>query len=71
MPGVNNPSIALMTALGPCGQLSSSTSITVNEVTTVGSIWPLAPYMSSISSLGYTPGDTSFSSRDLYGGATG
>jgi hypothetical protein len=61
MPGVNNPSIALMTALGPCGQLSSSTSITVNEVTTVGSIWPLAPYMTSLSSLGYTPGDTSFS----------
>ena len=60
-PGVSNPSIALMTALGPCGDLASSTPIIVNEVTTVGSVWPLAPYMSSISDLGSTAGDTSFS----------
>jgi hypothetical protein len=60
-PGVINPSIALMTALGPCGQLASSTPIIVNEVTTVGSIWPLAPYMSSISDLGSAAGDPSLS----------
>jgi hypothetical protein len=60
-PGVTNPSIALIAALGPCGELSPSTPITVNEVTTVGSVWPLAPYMSSISDIGYTAGDTSFS----------
>jgi hypothetical protein len=60
-PGVINPSIALMTALGPCGELASSTPIIVNEVTTVGSVWPLAPYMSSLSDLGSTAGDTSFS----------
>jgi hypothetical protein len=60
-PGVVNPAIALMAALGPCGELPSSPSVTVNEVTTVGSIWPLASYMSSASLLGYSPGDTSFS----------
>jgi hypothetical protein len=60
-PGVTNPSIALMAALGPCGELSSSTPIIVNEVTTVGSVWPLAPYMSSMSDVGSAAGDTSFS----------
>jgi Chitobiase/beta-hexosaminidase C-terminal domain len=60
-PGVVNPAIALMAALGPCGELTSSPSVTVNEVTTVGSVWPLAPYMSSASLLGYSPGDTAFS----------
>jgi Chitobiase/beta-hexosaminidase C-terminal domain len=60
-PGVTNPSIALMAALGPCGELSSSTPIIVNEVTTVGSVWPLAPFMSSTSDLGSAAGDTSFS----------
>jgi hypothetical protein len=60
-PGVVNPAIALMAALGPCGELTSSPSVTINEVTTVGSIWPLASYMSSASLLGYGSGDTSFS----------
>jgi hypothetical protein len=60
-PGVVNPAIALMAALGPCGELTSSPSVTINEVTTVGSVWPLASYMSSASLLGYAPGDTSFS----------
>ena len=59
--GVANPAIALMAALGPCGELTPSPSVTVNEVSTVGSIWPLAAYMSSASLLGYNPGDTSFS----------
>ena len=60
-PGVTNPSIALMAALGPCGELSSSTPIVVNEVTTVGSVWPLAAYMSSMSDVGSAAGDPSFS----------
>ena len=59
--GAVNPAIALMAALGPCGELTTSPSVTVNEVTTVGSVWPLASYMSSASLLGYTPGDASFS----------
>jgi len=43
--GANNPAIALMAALGPCSGLSSSTYVDINEVTTVGSVWPLAPFM--------------------------
>ena len=38
-----NPNSAMMTALGPCSNLSSS-SVTINEVTTVGSVWPLAQF---------------------------
>jgi hypothetical protein len=60
-PGVENPAIGLMAAVGACGELSSSSFITLNEVTTIGSIWPLASYISSASHLGYSPGDASFS----------
>ena len=35
-------------------------SITVNEVTTIGSIWPLAAFMTSSSAIGSAPSDTSF-----------
>jgi len=43
--GTNAPNsdLAMMTALGPCSNLSSQ-SIVVNEVTTVASVWPLAPF---------------------------
>jgi len=41
-----NPDLAMMTALGPCGALSSQNFI-VNEVTTVASVWPLAPFASN------------------------
>jgi hypothetical protein len=47
-----NPNLAMMTALGPCGGLSSAVSITINEVTTIGSIWPLAPFMSDFAHIG-------------------
>jgi sugar lactone lactonase YvrE len=51
--GTNNPDIALMTALGPCGNLKPSTFITINEVTTVASVFALAPYMQSFGAIGY------------------
>ncbi len=43
--GTNAPNtdLAMMTALGPCGNLNSQTFV-VNEVTTVASAWPLAPF---------------------------
>jgi len=40
-----NPQLSLMTALGPCSNLNSAT-VVVNEVTTVASVWPLAPFAS-------------------------
>jgi hypothetical protein len=47
-----NANLAMMTALGPCGGLSSSSTIMVNEVTTVGSVWALAPFMSDYEHVG-------------------
>ena len=42
----NNTASVLVVALGDCGNLSSSTYIFVNEVTTVAAAWALAPFMS-------------------------
>jgi trimeric autotransporter adhesin len=50
--GSSNSSIGLMAALGPCGNLSGVSYTTVNEVTTVGSIWPLAAYAKSVAQIG-------------------
>jgi Chitobiase/beta-hexosaminidase C-terminal domain len=58
--GTNNQALRLLTVLGSCNQLSSSTIYPVNEVTTVGSIWPLSSYMASATQLGSSPADTSF-----------
>ena len=54
--GTNNQGIALMSVLGQCGSLTNSTSLVVNEVTTVGAAAALYPYMSSYSDQknGYT-----------------
>ena len=45
--GTNNTALAMMAALGPCGTLTSSTFIFIDEVTTVASVWALAPFMST------------------------
>ena len=47
-----NPNLGLMVALGACGLLSSSTSVSLNELTTVASIWALSPFMTSIANIG-------------------
>ncbi len=39
----SNPNLALMTALGPCSNLSAQ-PIVINEVTTAASAWALAPF---------------------------
>ena len=50
--GSTNPNLAMMAALGPCGQLSASTYIWVNEVTTVGTVAALYPYMTGYQTTG-------------------
>jgi hypothetical protein len=43
--GSDNPAIALMAALGSCGNIGNLPSVLVNEVTTVATVWALAPFL--------------------------
>ncbi len=47
-----NANLAMMAALGPCSSLTSSTFIYIDEVTTVGAVAALYPYMTSAPTLG-------------------
>ena len=51
-----NAGITLATAIGVCSQLSTSTTtqVTVNEVTTVATVWALSQFMASGGSIGST-----------------
>jgi hypothetical protein len=44
--GKTNSSLALMAALGDCGNLNNITHVHMNELTTVAAVWALAPFMS-------------------------
>jgi len=55
--GTNNAALSLMAALGPCGNLSPSTFIFIDELTTVAAVYALAPYMTSPSAIGSASGD--------------
>jgi trimeric autotransporter adhesin len=55
--GVVNPDLAMMTALGPCSELTSSMFIMVNELTTVAAVGALSPYMTSSTAIGSGSGD--------------
>ncbi|HEY0163449.1 MAG TPA: choice-of-anchor D domain-containing protein [Edaphobacter sp.] len=50
--GSVNPQISMMAALGRCGDLTPTTNVTINEVTTVAAVWMLAPYMQSATAIG-------------------
>jgi hypothetical protein len=51
---VNNASLVLMDALGPCASLTSTSRTTVNEVTTVAAAWALSGFMTSATNVGST-----------------
>jgi hypothetical protein len=55
--GTNNRAATLTAALGACGDLSASTYVVVNEVTTVAAVWSLAPFMNSYAETGSGTGD--------------
>jgi hypothetical protein len=55
--GTNNAALSMMAALGPCGNLSPSTLIFIDELTTVAAVYALAPYMTSPSAIGSASGD--------------
>jgi len=66
-----NANLAMMAALGQCSTLTSSTFIFIDEVTTVGSVAALYPYMTSYSAVGSGSSDaaafaTAFSSVAEY-----
>ncbi|MDE3104474.1 MAG: NHL repeat-containing protein [Acidobacteriota bacterium] len=43
--GTYNSALAMMTLLGPCGNLGPSTFVVINELTTVAAVWAMAPFM--------------------------
>jgi streptogramin lyase len=47
-----NTALSLMAALGPCSGLTSSTFISINELTTIASVYALAPFMSGYKNVG-------------------
>jgi hypothetical protein len=51
----DNANLTLMTALGTCGNLLVTPFVEVNEITTVGSVWALAPFMSGPANVGAMP----------------
>ena len=55
-----NSALMLTAMLGPCSGLAALGSVSVNEVTTVGSVWPLAHYFTSPTNLGSASNDTTF-----------
>jgi hypothetical protein len=55
--GTNNSAISLLTALGQCGSLSTSTFVVLNEVTTVASVFTLQEFIGSGGSIG-SPSDS-------------
>lgn len=55
--GSSNPSLAMMTALGPCQNLTALPSVAVNELTTVAAAYALAPFAVSPFAIGSSPTD--------------
>jgi len=47
-----NSTMWLMTPVGPCGSITSGSSIVIDEVTTAASVWSLASFMSSGGNVG-------------------
>jgi streptogramin lyase len=50
----SNASLVMMTALGNCGDLTSTTQIQITEATTVAAVWALEQFMSSGGNVGAT-----------------
>jgi hypothetical protein len=56
--GTTNPALALMAAVGSCSNLTSTTSIYIDEVSTVSAVVFLSPYMTSLSQIGSASGSS-------------
>ncbi|HTH53677.1 MAG TPA: choice-of-anchor D domain-containing protein [Edaphobacter sp.] len=58
-PGTVNPQLNMMVVLGRCGDLTPTTKVTINEVTTAAAVWTLAPFMNAANGIGSDAGDAS------------
>ena len=54
----DNPALVMMTALGNCGSLTTSTIVAMNEVTTAASAWALAPFIGPGAAVGASATNT-------------
>ncbi len=57
-PGTNNAALTLVTAVGRCGDLSATTFISIDEITTVAAAWALSPFLSSATAVTTSPTNT-------------
>lgn len=55
--GTSNHALSLMALLGRCSSLNSIASVSINEITTMASVWALAPYMTSMTNVGSAASD--------------
>lgn len=55
--GTNNQALALMSVVGQCGDLQSGSFFYISELTTVASVWSLAPFMLDYQHIGTSPGN--------------
>ena len=53
-----NGALAMMAALGNCGDLNASTFIVINERSTVAAVYALAPYMTATTGTLFNPGSS-------------
>jgi hypothetical protein len=51
-PAVTNNNLAMMVGLGTCGGTYLNSFINVNELTTVATVWALAPFMTGMANIG-------------------
>ncbi len=54
-----NTALSMMAVVGPCASITTSTFIIVNELTTVAAVFPLAPFMTSVTAVGASITDAS------------
>jgi len=54
----SNPALTMVTAVGPCTNLTATSFDTLNELTTAAAAWALAPFASSTTNLGASATNT-------------
>jgi len=53
-PAINNAALVFLTPIGNCGDVNNTSSIVLDETTTVASAWALAPFLGAGAAIGAT-----------------